>query len=251
MSKQIKTTETVFDIIETIRDLDEPTVSTITGNLDYTASTIHGHLATLEDRGYVTRNDDGSYQLALRFLDLGSRARQEVEGFGHVKPRLDRLVEQTEERAQFMTLENGQGVYLYMTESQRAAPSHTYIGKFRHLNTCASGKSILAALPRSRVEEIIDTHGFKQRTENTITDTDRLYEELDQIQDRGYAINREESVKGLVAIGAAIHETNGDVLGAISISAPAHRMTDERIESEISNALLGTIEEIELNSVFS
>lgn len=231
--------------------MSKPTVTEITDELDFSASTVHGHLTTLRERGYVIKNDDGSYRLALQFLSLGSSARQEIDGYQHVQPRVDRLVEQTEERAQFMTLENGRGVYLYMAESQRAVPSYTSIGKFRHLNTCASGKSILAELPRSRVDEIIDEFGFKERTENTITEREHLYNELDRVRERGYAINRQESVKGLVAIGAAVHKQNGDLLGSISLSAPAHRMTEERIENVFSNALLGTIEEIELQTEFS
>lgn len=251
VSKRIKTTDTVFDIVESVMRLEDPTITDIAGDLGYSPSTVHGHLKTLEDRGYVVKKGDGVFELALRFLTLGADARREVEGYDIVQPRIDRLVEQTNERAQFMTVENGFGVYVYVRGSTRAAASYANIGKIRHLNTCASGKAILADLPRDRVNEIIEQNGLERLTSNSITDREVLYEELEHIRERGYAINREESVEGLVAIGAAIHQADGSVLGSISLSAPAHRMTDEKIEDELSNKLLGTIEEIELETTFS
>lgn len=246
----IKSTNTAFDIIETMREANGMTITELSKELDLSTSTVHGHLVTLVERGYVVKRN-GSYHAGVRFLDLGAHARRNISGYHIIKPRIEWLASETNERAQFMVAENGQGVYVYVSRGDRSVPSHTEIGKIRHLNTCAAGKAILANYPRSRVEQLIERWGLKARTENTITDRERLLQELETIRERGYAMNKEESAKGLQAIGAVVRRPDGSTLGAISLSGPVHRMNGERIDEELPNKLLGTVEEIELNTEFA
>lgn len=249
-SKKIQATDTAFDIVEELHRHERATITELATALDLSTSTVHGHLVTLEDRGYVVRND-GAFQVGLRFFSLGAHARRQKNEYDIIRSRIDRLATETDERAQYLIEENGRGIYVYVAEGQRSVPSHTRIGKIRYLNTCASGKSILAHLPRERVESIIEQWGLKQQTSNTITDTEQLFAELEGVRRQGYAINREESADGLLAIGAPVSTPNGAVLGAVSLSGPVHRMQDSRIEDELLNQLLGTIEEIELNTTFA
>ena len=52
-------------------------------------------------------------------------------------------------------------------------------------------------------------------------------------------------------VGAPLLDDAGGVLGAISISGPAQRMTDDRIESELRNLLLRSANVIEVNAELS
>ena len=59
-------------------------------------------------------------------------------------------------------------------------------------------------------------------TESTITDPDALRTELNRVRDQGYAIDDEEISRGLICIGAPIFGLHGEVIAAMSLTAPSH-----------------------------
>lgn len=242
-----RTTDTAFDVIERLAEMGPTSVSRLATALDLSKSTVHGHLTTLEERGYVVRDDEG-YRLGLRFLDLGTRVRDGRDIVDHVEEPMERLAEATGERAQFMIEERGRGIYVHRAESPRAVPTDARIGRSRPLHACSTGKAILAHLPDARVDAIIERWGLPALTERTITDRGELETELAAIRDRGYATNRGESIQELWAIGTPVFDEDDDLAGALSVGGPGHRMRqDDRFEDELVNQLLGTVEEIELN----
>ena len=101
-----------------------------------------------------------------------------------------------------------------------------------------------------RHDEIIG-RGLERQTQHTIVDPDALRTELDEIRERGYAFNIEESTNRLHAVGAPVTLPDGRVLGAISVSGPSHRMKGDRLEHEIPDLLLGIVNELELNIMYS
>jgi DNA-binding IclR family transcriptional regulator len=75
--------------------------------------------------------------------------------------------------------------------------------------------------------------------------------ELDQIRQQGYCLNDQELIEGLRAVGAPVQGRNGQVIGAISIAGPTHRLKGDTFESDLPDLLLGTVNELELNIVYS
>jgi IclR family transcriptional regulator, KDG regulon repressor len=61
-------------------------------------------------------------------------------------------------------------------------------------------------------------------TENTITDRQLFFKELNKIRVEGIAIDREEIVVGLTCYAAPIYKYTGRVTGAVSIGGPTLRM---------------------------
>ena len=119
------------------------------------------------------------------------------------------------------------------------------LGSIIPLHTISSGKMILANYTQEQVNEIIEVHGLEARTEQTITDRETLFEELDTIAQQEYAVNDQESVNGLRSIGAPIFY-NDQIVAGLDIAGPIHRLDDERLENELSKTLLQSINEIEL-----
>jgi DNA-binding IclR family transcriptional regulator len=62
-------------------------------------------------------------------------------------------------------------------------------------------------------------------TDNTIADPASLKDHIGEIRDSGYAYTVEELELGLNAIGAPIRSTEGTVVGAVSVSGPAFRLS--------------------------
>lgn len=243
----IRTTEVVFDIVESIRTREGATLAEITDDVDRAKSTIYAHLSTLVALGYV-RNEGNRYRLGLAFLDLGTDARRTYRVFGLAKPKLDQLALETGERVQLMVEDDGRGVYLYRAMGERAIPADVRLGAPRYLHLSSAGKAILADLPADVVAAHIDRWGLPTKTPHTVVDRGDLSAELETIRERGYAINRQESIRGSWSIGVAIrHEAA--VLGAISLSAPVNRVRDENgIRDDLLTAVRSTVDEIEIEA---
>lgn len=225
-SDVLRCTETSFALLERMKEAESVTVSELAVSLDRPKSTIHRHLATLVELGYVNKTDD-EYRLSLQFLDLAENARLQRPLYSVLMPEVDDLAAKTGERAQVMVEENNRGIYIYQRTGDRAITTDSHIGKEVYLHTVASGKAYLAALPDERIEEILDDMGMLGITTNTITNREALFEEIDQVRGRGYAFNDEEEMEGIRAIGASICRNDGTAIGSLSIAAPKTRMQDE------------------------
>ena len=239
----IQSVETTFRIIESLVELGEPGVSEVASHTGLAKSTVHKHLNTLRQEGYVVKEDD-YYRLGSRFLDIGGHYRECYFGSATIKSRIQELAEQTGEVAHFAVEEQGRAVVLYREGGKHSFPTRSRIGKRMYMHQTAYGKAILAHLPEHKIEAIIDYHGLPGETENTVTDRDELFEELEEIRERGYAVNNNESTQGLQAIGVPVILNDGSVYGGCSIAGPGLGIDDEEIDTvlRIANQL-----ELEIN----
>lgn len=249
-SGKVKTTATVLAVIEALEELRGARVSELASHLDIAKSTAHRHLKTLERAEYVVKEGD-RYRLGLRFFSIGERVRNRKEIYEMVRPVVDELADETEERALFMVEEHGRAVYLCRGEGKHAVQTDSWVGTRRYLHTVAGGKAILANLPDEHVEEILDRFGLPAQTTNTITARQELFGELERIREQGVAFNREETVAGLRAVSAPVVGADGRVYGSLSLSGPAHRMKGPWFTEEIPDLLLGTANELEINLAHS
>ena len=237
-------------ILELLKDFEGARVTQLANELDWPKSTVHSHLETLENAGYIVKEDE-TYQLGFRFLDLGEHVKYRNEVYGMVEPRIEALANSTGERVQFVISEHGDCVYARIAEGEHAVSTGSRLGRRRHmLHATAAGKSILAFTDREEVKRIIEEKGLPELAENTITDEDALFEELAEVRERGYAFNYEEHIEGLRAAAAPVQEPDGSVVGAISVSGPAHRMHGEQFTKELPENILGVCNEIELDIVY-
>lgn len=246
----VKTTEHSLRIIDILQELDGARIDEVTDHLDIAPSTAHRHLQTLKRYGYVMKEGD-FYYLGLEFLNKGGYVRTQNPAYDLAKKAVDALAEKTQERVQFEVEENGLRYFLFTATGEQAVEADAIIGKKGPLHCSSAGKAILAELPDWRVQEIIQQHGLPKITEKTITDGEELSKELEEIRERGVAFNRGESTPELCAVASVVTSPRGSVLGAISVSGPAHRMKGELFEEKIPDLIRGATQELELNIKYS
>lgn len=88
-------------------------------------------------------------------------------------------------------------MYLYQARGQDAVNLEAnYEGDYEHLHCTAIGKTMMAYLPEEQIESIVDQFELPTQTENLITDRQQLFNELEEVRSRGYAIDDEESIPG-------------------------------------------------------
>jgi DNA-binding IclR family transcriptional regulator len=241
----IKTTRTVFGIVEAIHDLDGASIAELSRHLDLAKSTIHDHLVTLQDEGYVLKDDDGEYILSLKFLYHGSFAKNKIGIVSFSKSVIEKLAEKTGEAVWIIVEENDKAVYLSNANGENAIRTHAEVGRRSGLHHLAAGKQILAYKEKAEVDRIIEEQGLAEITPNTITNPSELKAELDDVREQQVSYNDRETVNGVRAIAAPVLDSD-EFVCAVCVSGPANRMTFDRCENEIKPLLLGVTNELEL-----
>jgi len=243
-------TETSFAIIERLSLDDGTGVSALADALGVSKSTVHSHLQTLSELGYVVK-EEGEYRLGLRFLGLGDRARQRHDLYHVAKPEADSLVEAVGERVQVMVEEDDVGIYIYQSLADQAVRTDSHIGTVVNLHATAVGKAYLAHLPEERLAAVLDRINLDAQTPNTLTDRDTLVSELEEVADRGYAFNEEERTVGMRAVGAPILSDDERVLGGISVSGPTTRMTGTWFREDVPEMVTQSARVIGIKATYS
>lgn len=247
--RTVEAAENCLRVIEVLQDRNGAGVTEIASELDRSKGTVHSHLTTLLQNEYVVRDGD-SYRLSLKFLQLGETVKEEIVGYDITREELEDLAGKTGELAQFATEEHGRAVYLYKVGGEDAVQTASAPGTREHLHCIALGKAMLSHMTREKVDEVIDTHGLKSFTENTITNREELFEELKTIRERGYAFDEAEKIEGIRCVAAPV-EANDEIFGAVSVSGPSTRMSGERFREELANMVTRSANVIEINTKFA
>ncbi|MDF9747849.1 IclR family transcriptional regulator [Natrinema salsiterrestre] len=245
--RQIEAVQKTCRILEFLRDRGGAGVTEIAEELDISKSVVHAHLATLNDENLVVK-DGHTYSLGLKFLDIAETVKNRVAKHEIVRDQVRALAEDTGEVVHFGAEENGRIVYVAKSKGEAAVETASKVGKRMPMHSTSLGKAILAEFPEDSIDRIVEQHGLPKQTERTITDERRLHEELDTTRKREYSIDDEENIPGVRCIGISVSAPEVGVLGALSISGPSQRMTDERIENELHEAIAQSANVIEVNS---
>lgn len=246
--RTVQAVETAFDIVEFLQEENGAQLHEIARELELANSTVYHHLNTLLHRRYVVRESDVYYP-GLEFLQVGGQVRDRRRVDQLSETFVESLAEETGEQIQFIAEENGYGYHVYTATGERATAIDTRPGKRIFLHANAAGKAIMAFYTQDRVEEIIDSVGLPALTEHTITDREVLFDELEEIRDRGYAYNWEEHVEGYCGIAVPVRPDE-TVLGALALGGPIERIRNEQSKEIFIQKLRETVNELELELKF-
>ena len=237
--RTLKTLVAAADVIDVLVAEDGVTVTELSDHLDMSKSTAFRYLKTLAELDFATETD-GVYRLSYRFLLLGEYARNNSQLYRVGKSEVDELAEDLGYYAHLVTEADGSGVSLYQAKGDDVVDHDYQATKLQQrdpLHVTASGKAILAHLPRERIATILDEQDLERRTSKTITDREELLATLKSIRERGFAYNDGEEVEGFRAVGAPVIDRNDRVLGSVSVSASTSSLVDSAFRDEIPRAV--------------
>lgn len=250
-TRPVQTTQTSIRIVREIKERDGATLTDLAEALELAKSTVHNHLATLTDEGLLVKQNQ-EYHVGLQFLEFGEYARNRRDLYTPAQAQAYRLAEVTNEEVNFSVTENG---FMYPieyvmgdTDPQDLTLGSKFlkVGNRFPMHCSASGKAVLAELPEEEVERIVDERGLPAATENTITEPEELFTELEGIRDRGYATNDEELQTGFRSIAAPVKLPDRTVIGGLAIGGPAYRIDlDESSLSRYVEVLQDSIRTLE------
>ncbi|WP_416841405.1 IclR family transcriptional regulator [Haloferax sp. DFSO52] len=234
-------------ILEYVEEQGSARLTDVATEFDIGHSTALNHLATLEHEGALVKRD-GKYSLGMKFVKHGVSATQSIPYIEVVRRNVLELAEHLELETEFLVEEHGRVVSVidtgYTFTRYPTADSNLNVGTYYPMSCTASGKAMLAAMSEERVEEIVEEWGLPQSTQYSITRREDLYEELAEIQERGYSRAKQEIVEGFDNIGAVITAPDGTIIGSITVGWPTYHF-EETVPQQIIDELLDTKEAIE------
>lgn len=245
--RTVKSVHRAFDIVEGLRELDGAGVTELAEHIDLPASTVHNYLSTLRERCYVVK-DDNNYRLAARFVHVGDYIKQQQELFRVGRRNVRWLAEETGETVNLVIEEFGRIIYLISEVGSEGLSNYSYVRRREYLHSTAAGKAVLMELDEDRRRQILDRHGLPAQTSSTITDRNRLLDELEDAREHGYTFNDEENTEGIRAVGASVECADGSY-GAVSLSGPLNHLPDERFREELPALVHDTARSIEIELV--
>lgn len=203
-------------------------VSNISEKLEINKSTVTRLIQPLLSYNFVEEADrPGTYKLSWQNASLGLAYLSSLRADRDMHPVLLSLSETTRETVHLVRATPPRVVYIDKIDSQHAVRMVSRVGNTQPMYCTSVGKAILAFSSAETLEQVIDA-GLRRLTAATITDPDDLRMELQQIRDRGWAMDNVENEEGIRCVAAPIFDADGDCNFAISISAPVARITYDK-----------------------
>ena len=213
-------------------------ISEISEKMGMNKSTVYNVLATLHELKYIEKDStNDKYFLGKQFLRFSHIINTQIGITEELVPYLLEIADKTNETV-FMGIPEGKKVmYLYSCQNNVALRRNNIMGETAPMYCTGLGKAMLAKLKGKVHMEADDLVKF---TENTITDLNRLNDELGKICENGYAFDNMEHEYGVRCVGMAICDLSGSAVAGISVSGPSLRFegdTPQKIAEIIKQVL--------------
>ena len=227
--RSVQSVDRALDLLEALASSEgEVSITSLANRTSLHVSTVHRLLTTLLRRGYVRQNPDTSRYFAGAKLSTLAEAQSRFNELRHrARPVLRALTEQTRETANLVVLDDITAVYIDTVPSPQVVRLFTAIGNRVPLHATGGGKALLAWLSQDRRDALIDRLELRAHTIRTIDERPALRRALDEIRERGYAIDDEEYDEGVRCVAVPVGPI-GSPIAAISLSAPASRFSRQR-----------------------
>lgn len=178
----------------------------------------------------LIKDQDNKYHIGSKALFwAGSYHRQ--SGLKNLaRPPMETIWDEFGETVHLFEYENYQAHYLDKIESKKSLRMWSKIGFSPALYATAGGKAILSFLSAAEQNEYLKRVELIKITDKTVTDPGKLKACFTLYKERGYSEEIGENEDDIRCVAAPILDYDKRPLGAISVSAPVYRFTDQTAE---------------------
>jgi DNA-binding IclR family transcriptional regulator len=199
-------------------------------------STTHRLAEFLVGEGWLD-HVDGTYRVGVRLFEIGRLVSCWHDLRETAMPFMQDLYEATHEIVHLGVLRGTNVLYVDKIGSHRRVNVPSQVGGQQPAHATGLGKAMLAYSSEEEVAAVLQA-GLARKTPYTITNPKAFLAELAVVQEKGYAIDREESGIGVTCAAAAILQGRR-VIGAISVTGPTYRVQAERLAPAVRTAAFG------------
>jgi len=225
------TVSRVLGILDAIAQSGRPLTPTeIAVELELPKATVHRLCTTLEEQGYLRS------QLSGRGLQAGPRLNRMALGVLASAPLqarrrtiLETLSREIGETCNIAVPDGTEMIYFDRAETHWPVRIQLTVGSRVPACATAGGKMYLSTLSRVHREQIIGSARLESYTENTIVDRMALDVELDRTAGRGYSLDNQEYIDGMVALAVPVTDARDRLYATLSFHAPCMRVPFESV----------------------
>jgi DNA-binding IclR family transcriptional regulator len=222
----------------------EKRLTELADELNLGKSTTSRLLSTLLSEGFVFQDPiTHKYRLGQRIASLYHVIVTTYWDLSQAaSPIIQRLARETSEALRVAVLEENEIAYIHQVEGTKKEDVGAYVGGRNPAHCTSSGKMLLAFQNELELNKILNGPLIKY-TSRTITDPTQLKEQLKHIRKQDYCVCIGEFIENMVSISSPIRDSAGQVISALTLIAPTHRMDENRIIS-FTNKVVKTAKEI-------
>ena len=202
-------------------------------------------LDALTELGYLVRDASGTgYDIGWHTLALSAGAEEEPDIRNLCRPFLERLYMLTQATVYLSVIVGMHQLVVDGVEAAGVRVGYTPRNLLVPLHAGPASRTLLSFLTDDEVAQYIRSAApLKRFTETTITDPDRLWKEVRLVRRRGYATGYGDHYRGATYIGFPVLDASGRPHAAVSVAAPADRLTPARLK-QLLPAILEIIAEL-------
>jgi DNA-binding IclR family transcriptional regulator len=193
--------------------------------------------------GYIEKDIDLKYNLSFKIFILGNTVLRRNQLSDVARPYMARLAEIGKENVNLGVMYEEKVLYIEKIESPHYLKLDQPIGRTDPLHCTALGKALLSGLTDREIEAFLKYTKLVPHTKKTITDPEVLDRVIRNVRREGYSVDLEELNEGIHCMGAPIRDVTTKVIAAISVSAPAIRLTKQKMK-KLEGPLIETSLEI-------
>ncbi|MDR1621309.1 MAG: IclR family transcriptional regulator [Synergistaceae bacterium] len=205
-------------------------VTQISEMLKIHKSTIHALLVTLEDEGFIAKNEEkNKYFPTYKLFSLGNVVSGNISIKAAAAPFMQKLCEEVNENVALNITVQRKRLILEVCET--AAPIKLLLrpGQILSLHSNAAGKILLAGMSDEEVDDVIREEGLEAMTPNTITDEAILKQQIKEAREKGYALCKGESY-WLGSVGTPVWDYTEKIIASLCIYGPMQNFEGDQLD---------------------
>jgi DNA-binding IclR family transcriptional regulator len=192
--------------------------------LDIPRPTAHRLVNTLVKMQLIQKMPvKGKYAVAPKLLDLATSILHSTMVYAPLQTLLNDLARKTGETCSLAVMSTGAVEYIASAIGHSPLTLQFQAGQKTPLHCTSSGRVLLASLDEETLSKFLSTGPWESITPFSTTDPKALRKKVLAVRTDGYALNDSEYVVGVVGVAVPIKNDAGDVVAALTLSAPKSR----------------------------
>ncbi|WP_243403575.1 IclR family transcriptional regulator [Shimia abyssi] len=226
-SDRIPTNIRTLLILEALSKSDHPLTATeINQEIGLPKQTVHRLCNTLVEAGFLTQQSNSKrYQPARRLRDVSAGLLDASRMHIARHQILVQVAREVNETVNFVVPEKLGMSYTDRVETAWPFRIQLPIGTHVPFHCTASGKCFLACMPPRSRRAFLASMKLEKLTDQTHTDPNTLLAELKEIAAKGYSLDRQEFLDGMIAIAVPVTDHSGRFVAALAIHGPLQRLS--------------------------
>ena len=216
-----RTTQRTIEILKLVsKDPEGITLDDICQHLELPKTSAYDIVTTLVAMGMVNvaKGQKQTYTIGLTAYRIGINYTNNLDFIGTIEPKLKAFAKDVGKTVFFGVRSDHEVVYICKFEPENPIITTATVGTKNPMYCTSLGKAILAYMDEETKAQVISRIKFRKKTERTIMSSEELEKELKAVKERGYALDAREMEEHMECVGAPVFGSDGNVMGAISLS---------------------------------